>query len=167
MNTLVKQLNALPTVGPSSCQYPSIGGDEAVCRSPAYAVWWAREELNLRPLPCQQNGGNRCARRHSPRSGPTVDAEGKRSVGVQGNALFRRVDSPAVRCIASTSRGQGIVRRHPPGSMHQCWCGAPGEGSRLTRTRSNSVRRRTPWCQGRTGHTRRPGSPVAATLMQT
>jgi len=26
------------------------------------------------------------------------------------------------------------------------------------RTRSNSVRRRTPWCQGRTGHTRRPGS---------
>jgi hypothetical protein len=24
-------------------------------------VWWAREELNLRPLPCQQNARNRCA----------------------------------------------------------------------------------------------------------
>jgi hypothetical protein len=49
---------------------------------------WAREELNLRPLPCQQNTGNRCANRGSPRSPPTVKAEGKRSLGVQGNALF-------------------------------------------------------------------------------
>ena len=51
-------------------------------------VWWAREELNLRPLPCQQNPGNRCANRRSPRSDPTVDAEGKRSLDVQLNALF-------------------------------------------------------------------------------
>jgi hypothetical protein len=58
-------------------------------------VWWAREELNLRPLPCQQNTGNRCARSRSPRSPATVDPEGKRSLDVQGNALFHQLD-PAV-----------------------------------------------------------------------
>src|SRR5215203_232414 len=63
-------------------------------------VWWAREELNLRPLPCQQNTGNRCATRRSPRSAPTVDAEGKRSLGVQLNALFRYLDSTAAARIA-------------------------------------------------------------------
>jgi hypothetical protein len=36
---------------------------------------WAREELNVRPLPCQQTTGNRCARSRSPRSCPTVGAE--------------------------------------------------------------------------------------------
>jgi hypothetical protein len=35
-------------------------------------VSWAREELNLRPLPCQQTGGKRCADRRSRRSPPTV-----------------------------------------------------------------------------------------------
>ena len=47
-------------------------------------VWWAQEELNLRPLPCQQNGGNRCANRRSPRSARTVEALGKRSEVVPG-----------------------------------------------------------------------------------
>jgi hypothetical protein len=54
-------------------------------------IWWAREELNLRPLPSQQTAGNRCARSRSPRSPPTVDAEGKRSLGAQLNALFRHL----------------------------------------------------------------------------
>jgi hypothetical protein len=39
-------------------------------------VGWAREELNLRPLPCQQNTGNRCATRHSCRSRSTVERKG-------------------------------------------------------------------------------------------
>jgi hypothetical protein len=34
------------------------------------------------------NTRNRCARRRSPRSPPTVDAQGKRSLDGQGNALF-------------------------------------------------------------------------------
>ena len=34
------------------------------------------------------NTGNRCARRRSPRSPPTVDPQGKRSLDVKGNALF-------------------------------------------------------------------------------
>jgi hypothetical protein len=89
VNILVKQVNALPTVGPFALPVPVHRRDEAICRSPAHAgVSWAREELNLRPLPCQQNTGNRCARRRSPRSPPTVDPEGKRSVGVQLNALL-------------------------------------------------------------------------------
>jgi hypothetical protein len=58
-------------------------------------VWWARQGLNLRPLPCQQNPGNRCATRRCPRSPLTVDAEGKRSLDVQLNALFHQLD-PAV-----------------------------------------------------------------------
>ena len=43
----------------------------------AQRVWWAREGLNLRPLPYQQNPGNRCATQRSPRSPSTVAAEGK------------------------------------------------------------------------------------------
>ena len=108
----------------------SVRNPSAVGRLPAHKPWsgcmrWAREELNLRPLPCQQNPenrcanhrscwsrptvdaegkrslcvqqnpGNRCARRRSPRSAPTVEAEGKRSVDVQGNALFRHFDTAA------------------------------------------------------------------------
>jgi hypothetical protein len=53
-------------------------------------VRWAREELNLRPLPCQQTTGNRCARRRSCRSAVTVGIEVKRSPGVQLTALFAR-----------------------------------------------------------------------------
>jgi hypothetical protein len=36
-------------------------------------VTWAREELNLRPLPCQQTAGMRCAEFRFPRSPPTVE----------------------------------------------------------------------------------------------
>src|SRR5215217_1654462 len=72
---------------------------------------WAREELNLRPLPCQQNTGNRCARSRSPRSPPTIDAEGKRSLDVQGNALFRHADSAAT-CIAPPPGCVPRIERH-------------------------------------------------------
>ena len=53
-------------------------------------IWWAREELNLRPLPCQQNTGNRCAGGRFPRSRSTVGAEVKCSHSVQLNALLTR-----------------------------------------------------------------------------
>ena len=56
------------------------------------AVWWAREELNLRPLPCQQTTGNRCANRRCRRSPRTVGAEVKWSPGVQLSALFARLE---------------------------------------------------------------------------
>jgi hypothetical protein len=91
---------------------------------------WAREELNLRPLPCQQNTGNRCARRRSPRSRLTVGAVGKRSLGIQGNALFTpRIDAhellnrivqlrlccpvPELRRRMHTDLLSGAVRRSP------------------------------------------------------
>jgi len=54
-------------------------------------VRWAREELNLRPLPCQENAGNRCANRRCPRSPPTVGGEVKRSLDVQLNVLPARL----------------------------------------------------------------------------
>jgi hypothetical protein len=89
VNALVKQGNALQTVGCFALQVPRPSEGRGDLQKPCSGgVWWAREELNLRPLPCQQNGGNRCARGRSPRSAPTVEAEGKRSVDVQGNALF-------------------------------------------------------------------------------
>ena len=44
-----------------------------------------------RTLPCQQNARNRCATRRSRRSCSTVEAEGKRSLGVQGNVLFHHL----------------------------------------------------------------------------
>src|SRR6266487_4718057 len=56
--------------------------------------------MALGPLPCQQTVGKRCANRRSPRSPPTVDAEGKRSLDVQLNALFRHFDSAAAPRVA-------------------------------------------------------------------
>jgi hypothetical protein len=83
MNAL---LNREVLSGPLGASYgrshPPVGQvDEQ--KSCSTGVWWAREELNLRPLPCQQTTGNRCANRRSPRSPPTVDAKGKRSLDVQ------------------------------------------------------------------------------------
>ena len=49
--------------------------------------WWARQGLNLWPLPCQQTAGNRCAQARFRRSRPTVDPEVKCSPGVQLGAL--------------------------------------------------------------------------------
>jgi hypothetical protein len=48
------------------------------------------------------NTGNRCAKSRSPRSAPTVDAEGKRSLDVQGNALFDPSSSAVAARITST-----------------------------------------------------------------
>jgi hypothetical protein len=95
---LVKQGSALRPLDPSSPPIPSISGTLWPTKALLRAGMWAREELNLRPLPCQQTTGNRCARRRSPRSAPTVDAKGKRSLAVQLNALFQhlRRRSPAI-----------------------------------------------------------------------
>jgi hypothetical protein len=51
---LVKQLSALPTAGLASPTDPTQYGDEQDTKPCSRPVWWAREELNLRPLPCQQ-----------------------------------------------------------------------------------------------------------------
>jgi hypothetical protein len=79
--------------------------------------------LNLRPLPCQQDPGNRCARRRSPRSPPTVDAEGKRSLDVKGNALFHLLPTVGhhylTRLAAAMQRhvgGDASTPVVPPGS---------------------------------------------------
>ena len=48
------QFNALPTVGYFALPVPVHRRYEVICRGPCSGgVWWAREELNLRPLPCQ------------------------------------------------------------------------------------------------------------------
>jgi hypothetical protein len=85
---LVNQGGALRPLNPASPLSPSASEASKYAKDLLKRSVWAREELNLRPLPCQQNTGNRCARRRSPRSPPTVDPEGKRSLGVQLNALF-------------------------------------------------------------------------------
>src|SRR4029453_18392683 len=71
--------------------------------------WWARQGLNLRPLPCQQNGGNRCARSRSRRSPPTVDPEGKRSIDVKGNALFHSSNSACTGRSLHLQRSSTVV----------------------------------------------------------
>jgi hypothetical protein len=53
-------------------------------------------------LPCQQNPGNRGARSRSPRSAPAVDAQGKCSLDVQLNALFRTATLPLLHARRST-----------------------------------------------------------------
>src|SRR5215218_6482658 len=44
-------------------------------------MWWAREELNLRPLPCQLTRAYRCANRRFPSSRSTVDGKVKCCLG--------------------------------------------------------------------------------------
>jgi hypothetical protein len=49
------------------------------------------------------NTGNRCARGRFPRSASTVEAEGKRSLEVKGNALFRHSTLPLLHARRSSS----------------------------------------------------------------
>ena len=53
--------------------------------------------------------GNRCARRRYARSLPTVSAEGKRSVDVQGNALFHNSNSACTGRSLHLQRSSTIV----------------------------------------------------------
>jgi hypothetical protein len=55
--------------------------------------------LDENSFTCQQNGGNRCARSRSPRSARTVEAEGKRSLDVQLNALFAAAIQPLLPAL--------------------------------------------------------------------
>ena len=82
----------------SQGQPPSATGGDIVRKIAGESgVWWAREELNLRPLPCQQIAGNRCTKRRLCRSALTVDAEVKCSLVVQLSALF----APAASAVAA------------------------------------------------------------------
>jgi hypothetical protein len=75
------------------------------------------------PLPCQQNPGNRCAKSRSPRSPPTVDPEGKRSLDVQLNALFHyllpTLTNPYITPSSCRYVSTGRWRRQHPGSCSE------------------------------------------------
>ena len=79
---------------PSSPTDPIHSGTSECTKPCSKRIRWAREELNLRPLPCQQNPGNRCAKRRSCRSRPTVDAQVKCSHSLKLNALPTRPGVP-------------------------------------------------------------------------
>jgi hypothetical protein len=53
MNALVKQVTLSRPSATSRCRFSSIGGTRDLQKPCSGEVWWAREELNLRPLPCQ------------------------------------------------------------------------------------------------------------------
>ena len=136
-------------------------------------VWWAREELNLRPLPCQQNTGNRCAKRRLCRSPPTVEVEGKRSLDVKGNALFDHPPGPVAREALASSFGHwgvnglnsDLERSARPklpcpvrsGTGWGRWGGWPQEPPR----RAASVRRSERGAKSRAGPPRRVAHKVA------
>jgi hypothetical protein len=83
-----------------------------ICRpTKALLKWSAVGAGEVAPPSSSVSGNprNRCARRRSPRSPPTVDAEGKRSLGVQLNALFQhlRGRSPAITpCRPAAAAGR-------------------------------------------------------------
>jgi hypothetical protein len=70
-NTSVSQLSALPTDGPSLASPIHTGGTLPAHKPWSSGMQWAREELNLRPLPCQQAAGKRCANGRCRRSALT------------------------------------------------------------------------------------------------
>jgi hypothetical protein len=63
------------------------------------SIWWAREELNLRPLPRQQTTGNRCA--DGPLSVRRPPVNGDRLIWLRPPSLRGGVAAP------NRSRGQG------------------------------------------------------------
>jgi hypothetical protein len=73
------------------------------------------------------NGGNRCARRRSPRSPPTVYPEGKCSLDVQGNAHFRHSTLPLLHTLltagARESWYEATHRLDVPSTMFRPWKG--------------------------------------------
>jgi hypothetical protein len=93
-------------------------------KSPAQRLWWAREELNLRPLPCQQTTGNRCADGCFCRSRSTVGAKVKCSLFVQLSVLFRTPRSRSCRPHHS-ALCTPVTRSTPPSTCtsahNQCY----------------------------------------------
>jgi hypothetical protein len=80
-------------------------------------VWWACQDLNLRPHPYQLNAGNRCAKRRSRRWRSTVEAEVMWSHRVQVCALVSATITRADGHDARNSPPDRIScqRRRPPG----------------------------------------------------
>jgi hypothetical protein len=78
------------------------GRDALTC----WVGWWACQDLNLGPHPYQQNAGNRCAKRHSPRSRSTVEAEVMCSHRVQLCALI----APAAARLSPSAVLAVVVR---------------------------------------------------------
>jgi hypothetical protein len=79
-------------------------------------VWWTRQGLHLRPLPCQQTTGNRCANRRSCRSRPTAGVEVRRPLSVQ-LAFSSCASIPPLMCaslrLLNACRSLYIVRISP------------------------------------------------------
>jgi hypothetical protein len=67
---------------PRSVVFWQITGKQQQEGSPeSHPCWWARQGLNLPPLPCQKRRGSAVRIAVSPRSPPTVHAEVMRSLG--------------------------------------------------------------------------------------
>ena len=124
-----------------------------------------RSRVFRRTLPCQQDAGNRCATRRSPRWCPTVDAEGKRSLGVQLNVLFRHFDSAAAPRVAPppalTShcmRAFTCIHASPSTPMtHLAACPVQAASSR-TSCRASSTRRACRRWRARSGSLPEPAT---------
>jgi hypothetical protein len=89
-------------------------------------VWWAREELNLRPLPCQQNTGNRCAKRRS-RTHGVGPCQGRERVGPPAG--------PAGWLACGVGGGGGTGGAQGPDDIAElapCTHSGPNAGVRMT-----------------------------------
>jgi hypothetical protein len=106
----VKQLGALSPLGPPRSRIVSTNWTGRSTKPCSERMRWVREELNLRPLPCQQTTGNRCARRRSRRSRSTVAAEVTCS-------LWRSVKWCLFQRLSMTPRT--ITAHHLPASMRR------------------------------------------------
>jgi hypothetical protein len=110
-NTSVSQLNALPTDGPSLASPIHTGGTLPAHKPWSSGMQWAREELNLRPLPCQQAAGKRCANGRCRRSALTDGTWQRLLVHAQtkpdpiGESTWRDlVDATIVRALPAHDR---------------------------------------------------------------
>jgi hypothetical protein len=108
-------------------------------------VWWARQGLNLWPLPCQLTRAYRCANRRFPRSRSTVDGKVKCCL-VEGR-------------YAHAERGRGGQK--PPGQLHSAHSLLISLGSRPALTCTDS------YCAQPTPYQEPPAAPPRSAINTT
>jgi hypothetical protein len=118
--------------------------------------WWACQDLNLGPHPCQQSRAQRCADRRFPRSLASVRGEGMRSNSPPGSAHRRDAVAAGKLCQQSIV---GKVMGLPGGRGSPIGRGDPGLGQlrRWTGWSTAMPGRRASCRQPRTVHRRRRG----------
>jgi hypothetical protein len=115
------QCQSVTGVGKCSCPLRPCEGKGPAAFPLVRALWVGATGFEPVTPSVSESGGNRCARSRSPRSPSTVEAVGKRSLDVQGNALFRPFDAAvAPRTPRVAPRFRVHLSLYEAAHLHPC-----------------------------------------------